>query len=90
MEMPDTSPQAFGFYQNRLKVQGDQVHAGRLAPRARPRFWTEPLLTPGPGGEENWRDALFPPEKVFEALEEVYSKGIQVFCHANGDAARST
>ncbi|MEZ4559834.1 MAG: amidohydrolase family protein [Caldilineaceae bacterium] len=30
---------------------------------------------------------LFPPEKVFEALEEVYSKGIQVFCHANGDAA---
>ena len=87
MEMPDTSPQAFGFYQNRLKVQGIKFTLDG-SPQGKTAFWTEPLLTPGPGGEENWRGApLFPPEKVFEALEEVYSKGIQVFCHANGDAA---
>ena len=87
MEMPDTSQQAFGFYQNRLKVQGIKFTLDG-SPQGKTAFWTEPLLTPGPGGEENWRGApLFPPEKVFEALEEVYSKGIQVFCHANGDAA---
>jgi predicted amidohydrolase YtcJ len=46
------------------------------------------LLTPGPGDEENWRgQPLFAPEQVNKALAEVYGKGIQIFCHANGDAA---
>lgn len=46
--------------------------------------------TPNPrtGPNEGWRgQPLFPPETVFKALAEVYNKGIQVFCHTNGDAA---
>ena len=51
-------------------------------------FWSKPLLTKGPGGEENWRgQPLFPPETVNKALKAVYAKGIQVWCHCNGDAA---
>jgi hypothetical protein len=58
------------------------------SPQGKTAFWTEPLLTPGPGGEENWRGApLFPPEQVNKALAKIYDAGIQVFCHANGDAA---
>ncbi len=87
MELPDESPEAFGFYRNRLKLQGLKFTLDG-SPQGKTAFWTEPLLTPGPGGEENWRGApLFPPEQIFKALKEVYDKGIQVFCHANGDAA---
>jgi predicted amidohydrolase YtcJ len=87
MELPDESAEAFGFYRNRLKLQGLKFTLDG-SPQGKTAFWTEPLLTPGPGGEENWRGApLFPPEQIFKALKEVYDKGIQVFCHANGDAA---
>jgi predicted amidohydrolase YtcJ len=87
MELPDESSTAFGVYQNHLKLQGIKV-ALDGSPQGKTTFWTEPLLTKGPGGEENWRGApLFPPEVVNKALAEVYSKGIQIFCHANGDAA---
>ena len=86
-ELPDESASAFGTYNQRLKLQGIKFLMDG-SPQGKTAFWTEPLLTPGPGGEENWRGApLFPPEQVFAALEEVWSKGIQVFCHANGDAA---
>ena len=87
MELPEEAASAFGFYQNRLKLQGIKF-ALDGSPQGKTAFWTEPLLTKGPGGEENWRgQPLFPPEVVNKALAEVYGKGIQVFCHANGDAA---
>lgn len=87
MELPEESADAFGIYRNRLKLQGFKF-ALDGSPQGKTAFWTEPLLTPGPSGEENWRgQPLFPPELVFKALAEVYEKGIQVFCHANGDAA---
>ncbi len=87
MELPDEAPDAFGFYKNHLKLGGIKF-ALDGSPQGKTAFWTEPLLTKGPGGEDNWRgQPLFPPEKVFAAMAEIYDKGIQIFCHANGDAA---
>lgn len=58
------------------------------SPQGKTAFWTEALLTGGPAGEENWRGApLFPPELINKVAKELYDKGIQVFCHCNGDAA---
>ena len=35
------------------------------SPQGKTAFWSEPLLTPGPAGEENWSGIpLFPPELV--------------------------
>jgi hypothetical protein len=87
MDLPDEAPEAFGFYKNRLKLGGVKF-AMDGSPQGKTAFWTEPLLTPGPGGEENWRgQPLFAPEQVNKALAKIYGAGIQVFCHANGDAA---
>ncbi len=87
MQLPDRALDAFGSYHNHLKLQGIKfVMDG--SPQGKTAFWTQPLLTPGPGGEPNWRgQPIMPPEQVDPALAEVYGKGIQVFCHANGDAA---
>lgn len=87
MDLPDEAPEAFGTYENHIKLQGFKFLMDG-SPQGKTAFWTEPLLTPGPGGEENWRgQPLFPPEQVNKALAEAYDKGIQVWCHANGDAA---
>jgi predicted amidohydrolase YtcJ len=87
MELPPHAARAFGTYKNRLKLQGIKFTLDG-SPQGKTAFWTEPLLTRGPGGEDNWRgQPLLPPETIFAALAEVYGKGIQIFCHANGDAA---
>ncbi len=87
MELPRETAQAFGTYQNRLKLQGFKF-ALDGSPQGKTAFWSQPLLTPGPGGEKNWRgQPLFPPETVNKALKEVFDKGVQVWSHCNGDAA---
>ena len=87
MEIPDTAAEYFGTYKNRFKLQGIKIVVDG-SPQAKTAFWTEPLLTPGPNGEENWRGApVIPPELVNQAVKELYDKGIQVFSHCNGDAA---
>jgi predicted amidohydrolase YtcJ len=87
MEIPDTAAEYFGTYKNRFKLQGIKIVVDG-SPQAKTAFWTEPLLTPGPNGEENWRGApVIPPELVNQAVKELYQKGIQVFSHCNGDAA---
>lgn len=86
-ELPSMPEGAFGTYKHRLKVQGMKLHLDG-SPQGKTAFWTKPLLTPGPNGEESWRGApLFPPETVNKVVKELYDKGIQVFCHCNGDAA---
>ena len=87
MQLPDRARDAFGQYNNHLKLQGIKfVFDG--SPQGKTAYWTQPLLTPGPGGEPNWRgQPVMPAEEINKALAEVYGKGIQVFCHANGDAA---
>lgn len=87
MELPEETPKAFGFYTDRLKLQGFKAPLDG-SPQGKTAFWTKPLLTKGPGGEENWRgQPLFPPEAVNKALKEIFDKGVQVFSHCNGDAA---
>ena len=87
MALPDNTPQAFGTYKNRLKLQGFKFVIDG-SPQGKTAFWSKPLLTKGPGGEENWRgQPLFPPEVVNKAMKEAYDKGIQIFSHCNGDAA---
>ncbi|MBR0662041.1 amidohydrolase [Neoroseomonas oryzicola] len=86
-QLPDTVSESFGTYRNRLKLGGVKL-ALDGSPQGKTAFWTQPLLTPGPAGEANWRGApLFPPEMVNRAVAELYAKGVQVFCHCNGDAA---
>ena len=87
MKLPKEAAQAFGKYKNHLKLGGIKF-ALDGSPQGKTAFWTKPLLTKGPGGEESWRgQPLFPPEVVNKALKEVFDKGIQVFSHCNGDAA---
>ncbi len=87
MEIPQRLETAFGTYHDHLKLQGIKFLIDG-SPQGKTAFWTEPLLTPGPGGEQGWRgQPLFPPEVLHRALADAYSHGIQVFCHANGDAA---
>lgn len=87
MEIPDAAAEQFGFYRNRLKLGGVKFIIDG-SPQGKTAFWSEPLLTGGPGGEENWRgQPLYPPETINEAFQEMVDKGIQTFSHANGDAA---
>lgn len=87
MAIPEAAADSFGSYRNRLKLAGVKV-ALDGSPQGKTAFWSAPLLTPGPSGEADWRGApLFPPELVNKAVAELYAKGIQVFCHCNGDAA---
>jgi predicted amidohydrolase YtcJ len=77
----------FGSYQNRLKLGGVKL-AVDGSPQGKTAFWSEPLLTPGPAGEENWRGApLLPPESLTEIYRALTDRNIQVWTHANGDAA---
>ncbi len=87
MSIPDAAAESFGVYKNRFKLGGVKLTLDG-SPQGKTAFWTQPLLTPGPGGEENWRgEPLFPPELINRATKELYDKGIQVFAHCNGDAA---
>ncbi len=87
MELPAATAQAFGTYRNRLKLQGVKIPLDG-SPQGKTAFWTEPLLTGGPEGEEDWVGfPLFPPEIVTPVVAEFVKKGIQIFAHANGDAA---
>ena len=87
MTLPDQARDAFGRYDNHLKLQGIKFVLDG-SPQGKTAYWTQPLLTPGPGGEPNWRgQPVIPPDEAGKALAQVYGQGIQVFCHANGDAA---
>jgi predicted amidohydrolase YtcJ len=87
MEIPDTAKESFGTYKDHLKLAGVKMFIDG-SPQGKTAFWTQPLLTSGPGGEENWRgQPLFPPELINKTFKELYEKGIQVFSHCNGDAA---
>lgn len=87
LELPERAKEAFGKYENRLKMQGIKLLLDG-SPQGKTAFWTKPLLTPGPNGEPSWRGApLLPAETVNQIVKELCDKGIQVFSHCNGDAA---
>jgi len=78
---------AFGRYYKRLKLQGVKfVQDG--SPQGRTAYVTSPYLTGGPGGEKDWRgEPTLPREQFLEQVQAVLDAGLQVFVHANGDAA---
>ena len=77
----------FGSYQDRLKLSGVKLVVDG-SPQGKTAFWSEPLLTPGPAGEENWRGApLLPPETLNQTYKALTDRNIRVWIHANGDAA---
>jgi predicted amidohydrolase YtcJ len=87
LEMPDPDPQLFGQYHNRLKLQGIKLLVDG-SPQGKTAFWSEPLLTPGPNGEANWRgQPLVPPEDLNTTVAQLAQRGLQIFAHCNGDAA---
>lgn len=87
LEMPQPVLDAFGQYRDRLKLQGIKLLVDG-SPQGKTAFWGEPLLTPGPNGEANWRgQPVCPPEQLFEAVARLSAQGLQLFAHCNGDAA---
>ena len=87
LEMHQPALDAFGNYHDRLKLQGIKLLVDG-SPQGKTAFWGEPLLTPGPNGEENWRgQPVFPPEQLNASVAELSAQGVQLFAHCNGDAA---
>jgi predicted amidohydrolase YtcJ len=87
LELPVPAREAFGSYHGRLKLQGIKLLVDG-SPQGKTAFWGEPLLTPGPNGEANWRgQPVCPPEQLMEAVARLSGQGIQLFAHCNGDAA---
>lgn len=87
LEMPQPALEAFGHYRDHLKLQGIKLLVDG-SPQGKTAFWGEPLLTPGPNGEANWRgQPVCAPEQLMEAVAQLSAQGIQLFSHCNGDAA---
>ncbi len=62
-------------YHHRLKVGGIK-HLGDGSPQGKTAFWTKPLLTPGLGGEKEWRgEATFPYETFAGMVKAAYDTG---------------
>jgi predicted amidohydrolase YtcJ len=77
----------FGSYKNRVKLGGVKLVLDG-SPQGKTAYWTKPLLTGGPNGENDWVGGpTFPKgliDKIYKGLTE---KSIQIWSHANGDAA---
>ncbi len=87
LSVSDTLNEQFGHYDNRFKVGGIKFVLDG-SPQGKTAFWSEPLLTPGPAGEANWRGApLAPPELITAVFQQVVDHDIRVYAHCNGDAA---
>ena len=87
LELPQPAREAFGSYRDRLKLQGIKLLVDG-SPQGKTAFWGEPLLTPGPNCEANWRgQPVCAPEQLMEAVARLSAQGIQLFSHCNGYAA---
>ncbi len=74
-------------YSNRFRVGGVKIVADG-SPQGKTAYWTQPLLTPGPGGEKDWRGEPNVTQEDLNALIKLaYDNGIKVWTHCNGDAA---
>jgi predicted amidohydrolase YtcJ len=76
-----------GPYRGHLKLGGVKLVADG-SPQGRTAYWTEPMLVPGPGGEQNWRGKPIVPQADLDAIMQLaYANDVQTFTHANADAA---
>ena len=79
----------FGFSadRNRVKLGGVKITLDG-SPQGRTAFFTTPYLVDGPDGQKGWKGELpFPQEQVDAWFRQVYGNNLQLFVHANGDAA---
>jgi predicted amidohydrolase YtcJ len=77
----------FNVYQNRLKLGGIKMVTDG-SPQGKTAFWTKPILTGGPNGENEWSgQPIFPKETIEKLYIGITNKNIQIWTHANGDAA---
>lgn len=85
--LKDNPPSSFGQYKNGLKLGGVKITLDG-SPQGRTAFFTTPYLVDGPNGEKNWKGELpFPQSQVDAWFKTVYDNNLQLFVHANGDAA---
>ena len=77
----------FNTYKDRLKLGGVKFVLDG-SPQGKTAYWTKPLLTGGPAGEKDWvGEPSFPRDVVIDLFKKVANKNIQIWSHANGDAA---
>jgi len=75
-----------GPYINHYRIGGVKA-VGDGSPQGKTAFWTEPLLTAGPGGESDWRgEPNITPEELNVLVKLAYDNDIQIMTHCNGDA----
>jgi predicted amidohydrolase YtcJ len=87
LQLPKPALDSFGTYHDHLKLQGIKLIVDG-SPQGKTAFWSEPLLTPGPNGEANWRgQPVVSPEMLDDAVARLAGQGVQLFAHCNGDAA---
>lgn len=83
------SNETFGKYDNNLKLAGIKVPLDG-SPQAKTAYFIEPYLTGNPAGENDkpWHgNQLIESHEIKKIFAKAYIKDIQVFTHANGDAA---
>lgn len=77
----------FGEWHDRLKLQGLKITQDGSV-QGKTAAYLEPLLTGGPQGQKDWRGNTTLPYEDFAKLFAAGRRaGLQVFVHANGDAA---
>ncbi len=89
-DLPSVIESGFRFgedYKNHFRVAGvKSIIDG--SPQGRTAFFSEPFLTGGPGGEQNYRgECMVPPDALNATVKLAYAHGAQVLGHTNGDAA---
>ncbi|MBU2677716.1 MAG: amidohydrolase [Gammaproteobacteria bacterium] len=78
---------SFGQYDGHLKLQGIKW-AQDGSPQGKTALMSAPYLTGGPDGEEDWYGKPIQPKSdLIAQVHAALKTGIQVFIHANGDAA---
>jgi predicted amidohydrolase YtcJ len=79
--------QPFGEWRDHVKLQGVKFILDG-SPQARTAFFTHPYLQGGPNGERDWHGTPIVDQPTFNALaRQAHDAGLQLFMHANGDAA---
>lgn len=79
--------QPFGEWRDHVKLQGVKFILDG-SPQARTAYFTQPYLHGGPNGEPDWHGTPIIDQATFVTLARpVHAAGLQMFMHANGDAA---
>lgn len=76
-----------GSYSDHFKIAGMKILQDG-SPQGRTAYMSEPYLHGGPDGQTPWRgEATMPFERFAGIVQQAVDAGVQVFVHANGDAA---